>query len=478
MAKTGCRCGVGLWNGRCPGGVNWVIFPLWQFSKIAYQYPDKELYDLDDLIEEYYYEGYRKYDLWLCKRCKRIQIWIDGDKSYVAYEPIDYDGNVPLRDILLMEEWIALSDWDYESSYTGVYVLENYPFRPYRYFLNEDKSKIYVYNRDTKQIEFVYDEYIREVQEGYYKDRKGIYHHDFYEDKWLYVEDGTEVPYEYKDGELSDAVYGFVMGDALGVPYEFRERGSFKCTGMDGYGTHEKPPGTWSDDTALLLATCMSLKENNLKVNIEDMRKKFQDWLFKGEFTADGDVFDVGYTTKKALMTGKGSEAENANGNGSLMRILPLAFVDCTDDEIRAVSAITHGHWIAQEACVIYVNLIRRYVGQVWYGKGKTLKEMILELPEYPKPFDRLFRLSELKEEDIKSSGYVVDTLEAALWCILQDDREYEDCLLRAVNLGDDTDTVAAITGGLAGLKYSFDALPEDWVWKLKNNRLIQKCLW
>lgn len=276
---------------------------------------------------------------------------------------------------------------------------------------------------------------------------------------------------------LSAAVYGFVVADALGVPYEFRKRGTFRCTDMVGYGTHNQPPGTWSDDSSMLLATCRSLKENDFRINIKDLRSRFLGWLNDGEFTPDGKVFDVGYATSQALFSGKAQTDEFSNGNGSLMRILPLAFIDCSDDGIKTVSGITHGHRISKEACVIYVHTIREFLKQD-HDEQKSLAQIIRELPEMAKPFDRLHILSDLSEDEIKSTSYVVDTLEAAFWCILQADRNkegYKECVLRAVNLGDDTDTVAAVTGGLAGLIYD---LPEGWISKLRNRDLIQDCLW
>ena len=486
MAKTSCKCGVGLWNGYGPGGVNWDIFPMNQFKELAYANPTLSLAEVDNLISEKYYDN-DFHDLWLCRRCKRIQIW-KMDNLYVAYEPVDFDGLISLDEIFKMEEWIAINDYDLLEDYNAIYVLENYPFRPYQFFLSNDKSKIYVYNRDQKTIEFVYEEYCREIEEDIFRDRKGIYRIKYENHLFVgaFYEDGTEVEYILRNAKLSGAVYGFVLGDALGVPYEFMERDSFECKGMVGYGTHNQPAGTWSDDTSLMLATCKSLKENDLKVNIEDMKNKFKRWLNDGDFTANGTVFDVGHTTLKALTTGVARSGESSNGNGSLMRILPLAFVDCTDDEIRAVSGITHNHWIAKEACVIYVNLIKKYINQDWSTiYTKSLSQCIRELPKLDPPFDRLYKLEQLSRKDIKSSGYVVDTLEAALWCILQMDkgntrrtRGYRECLMSAVNLGGDTDTIAAITGGLAGLTYSFDEIPDDWVWKIKNNKLIQECLW
>ena len=97
----------------------------------------------------------------------------------------------------------------------------------------------------------------------------------------------------------------FAIGDALGVPYEFQERGSFLCTDLTGYGCHHQPEGTWSDDTSMTLATLKSLKENNGKIHIEDIRKRFLSWLHENAFTANGEVFDIGHATYEALTSGK-----------------------------------------------------------------------------------------------------------------------------------------------------------------------------
>ena len=129
-------------------------------------------------------------------------------------------------------------------------------------------------------------------------------------------------------------------GDALGVPYEFLKRDTFECTGMSEGGVHGKPAGTFSDDTSLLLATCASLKQCG-EVDVEDMRRRFCDWLYEGAYTSDGSAFDVGNATATALERGRGCDGERSNGNGSLMRIAPLVFVHASDDEARAVSAIT-----------------------------------------------------------------------------------------------------------------------------------------
>lgn len=126
---------------------------------------------------------------------------------------------------------------------------------------------------------------------------------------------------------LRDCIYGLAVGDALGVPYEFRPRGTFECTDMIGYGTHGQPAGTWSDDTSMTLATCDSIRELG-HIDTADMRDKFVGWIARGEYTIDG-VFDYGGTTARALHTGKGGSGERDNGNGSLMRIAPPGVHRC-----------------------------------------------------------------------------------------------------------------------------------------------------
>ena len=249
--------------------------------------------------------------------------------------------------------------------------------------------------------------------------------------------------------KLRDMVYGFAVGDALGVPFEFKKSGTFHCTGMVGYGTHGQPAGTWSDDTSMLLATCDSIRETG-RIDPNDMRERFLKWLMEAEYTAVGEVFDIGTTTLWALRTGHGMNGLYDNGNGSLTRILPLAFVPHTEADVDAVSSITHAHRISCICCWALVeaaNFIMKH-GQV---------------PDWT--FDV-----------VRTTGYVVDTLNAALYC-LKNAHSYEETVILAVNLGGDTDTIAAISGGLAGILYGYDAIPTDWIGTLKNKKLIERCL-
>ena len=253
---------------------------------------------------------------------------------------------------------------------------------------------------------------------------------------------------------LRDCVYGLAVGDALGVPFEFRSRGSFECVGMEGFGTHGKPAGTWSDDTSMTLATCDSIRACG-RIDCDDMRNRFCRWYRDGDYTVDG-LFDIGGTTARALGSGRGRDGERDNGNGSLMRIAPLAFSGASDDEVRAVSSITHAHRTSAEACVEFVGILRSVAG----GKSAGMSRELAAEPE----------------SSIRSGGYVLDTMHAALWCLLTT-RGYAECVLRAVNLGGDTDTTAAVAGALAGARYGIDAIPADWMDALRGKDVIDRCL-
>lgn len=263
------------------------------------------------------------------------------------------------------------------------------------------------------------------------------------------------------DKKLEAAVYGEAVADALGVPYEFRGRGSFTCTGMVGGGSHRQPAGTFSDDTSMMLATLDSLNHCGGHVDQADMLARFRSWRYAGKYTADGVVFDVGGTTDAALQSGSGCDGMLDNGNGSLMRIIPLAFFDVSDEEIRLASAVTHAHRISTESCVNFVRIARlllagadpvRAIGEAGYGS-----------------------VTDKSRDEIRSGGYVRDTLQAALWC-LASTASYSECALSAVNLGDDTDTTAAVAGALAGIVYEFGddrGIPDGWVDALRGKDVI-----
>ena len=269
---------------------------------------------------------------------------------------------------------------------------------------------------------------------------------------------------------LRDAVYGAAVGDALGVPYEFKMRGSFACTDMVGHGSHNQEAGTFSDDTSMMLALCDSLRVNDGAVDKADIRERFRAWIRRGEYAVDGRVFDCGITVSRALDRGRGCSGERDNGNGSLMRTIPLAFTEASNRQIRDVSAITHGHRIATNSCVCFVRVAQALM------QGGDLREAIRANAPGGEEFDFLYEVLDWPESQLRSGGFVLDTLGAAFWC-LANTTSYRDCVIAAVNLGEDTDTTACVAGALAGIVYGFDAIPPEWVETLRGKDIIESCL-
>jgi ADP-ribosyl-[dinitrogen reductase] hydrolase len=290
-----------------------------------------------------------------------------------------------------------------------------------------------------------------------------------------------------------NGVMGLCVGDALGVPVEFNTKGSLvlhPVVDMRSYGTYHQPAGTWSDDTSMTLACVDSLLKG---LDYHDIMHNFVRWFKDGEFTPFNEVFDIGIATRKALLTFEGGvfplecggNREYDNGNGSLMRILLIVFYlralfgsdfhknRDTFEIIHNVSALTHAHPRSQIACGIYSTIASMlmdglklkdacYLGinqamNYYRNQEKFTKELV--------HFKRLENKDFLTfpVDSIKSCGYVVDTLEAAIRCLLIT-RDYKARVLQAVNLGEDTNSVAAMAGGLAGLYYGYSSIPKEWV--------------
>lgn len=273
-------------------------------------------------------------------------------------------------------------------------------------------------------------------------------------------------------------IMGLVVGDAVGLPVEFEPRDTFHVTGMTGYGTFSMPPGTWSDDSSLTMATVESIARLG-RINGEDIMNNFYTWLLEGAFTPYGLAFDIGRATDNAIQCYAGGtpaakcggKDDWDNGNGSLMRILPLAFTDCRYRTVDAVSSLTHAHEKSLEACRIYISVARKLL------RGKPLDSVVKSIKPKLPVYERLPVLETLGRDEIRSSGYVVDTLEAALWCNLKS-KSYRECVLLAANLGEDTDTVAAVAGGLAGIIYGVGGkkgIPQNWIKRIARIEWIKE---
>lgn len=299
-----------------------------------------------------------------------------------------------------------------------------------------------------------------------------------------------------KDKTLS-VVLGHAVADALGVPVEFEYREDLKndpVVGMRGYGSHDVPTGTWSDDTSMAIAALDSLSNG---VDFTDMMRRFCSWANENEYSATGELFDIGITTQATLrrfLKGIpalqcGSDGDYDNGNGSLMRIYPVALywyylseekrndLDLIDLVFNC-SSLTHAHLRSKLACAIYTYVMLEILREpskeavLWGLEEAKTKLRIFgdELRHYDRMFKKDF--AELPEQEIQSSGYVVATLEAAIWCLLNSD-SYTECVLKAVNLGHDTDTVGAVAGSLAGALYGLEGIPVEWVNALQNSELL-----
>ncbi len=280
--------------------------------------------------------------------------------------------------------------------------------------------------------------------------------------------------------KVRGAIMGHLVGDALGVPYEFKAAGDLPAEiSFTGGGSHGQPPGTYSDDGAMVLCAIASLLEKG-GFDPADMARRFVAWMDRGYMAAGGVVFDYGRGTARAISRLRsgvdplcaGLSGEFDNGNGSLMRIAPVSLWTCAwplEHQVRAshdCSRITHAHPRSMVSCALYSVLVRRIASgdppeAAWDAAAGELR--------------RLYSLSGRWETGCASelelivsfrgasgTGYVVDTLRSALACLFGGD-DYPSVARAAVRLGGDTDTTAGVAGALAGLIYGDSSIPLEW---------------
>lgn len=293
---------------------------------------------------------------------------------------------------------------------------------------------------------------------------------------------------------LKAAIFGMAIGDALGVPFEFEKRGTFTATGYHLDENHGGVPqwslwrgripfGAWSDDTSMTLSMMDAIIESDGKIDKRLMMEKFTDWWYRRANCAIDKPFGLGGCIRKAMnrfIIGRdidkcGCNKEKENGNGSLMHILPIAFTNFTDNEIREASAVTHAHILSTEACVVYISIARQLLLGYDIKTAISYAERRTCVDEYK---NLIYSIS-IPAEEVVSTGFVVDTLKTSLWCIANTN-SYKSAVLQAVNFGYDTDTVACITGGLAGIIYGINennGIPQTWIdATLKMDLIEEKC--
>lgn len=286
-----------------------------------------------------------------------------------------------------------------------------------------------------------------------------------------------------------DSIIGHAVGDAMGVPTEFCIREYLlknpvkEMIGSDKTG---QPAGSWSDDTSMEIATIDSFIQNK-EFNYDDIMHKWEEWINEAKYTANNDTFDVGRTCLRAIRNHSlgteplkcGIDGEQSNGNGSLMRILPVALYSyyrkLDVNEIikltNELSSLTHKHDISKLGCYIYV----RYIMFLLDGKNKNEAYELIKTLDYStydeyaiSKYERILKndIASYTIDNILSSGYVVDTLECALW-ILLNANSYKETIIATTNIGNDTDTIGAIAGSMAGIIYGYDSIPTSWIDKL-----------
>lgn len=296
-----------------------------------------------------------------------------------------------------------------------------------------------------------------------------------------------------KEKAYKDSFYGFIIGDALGVPVEFNSREELESNplrDMQGYGSHNVPDGTWSDDTSMMLAEMDSIKEKG-KIDYYDIMERFVQWMTDAKYTATDKFFDIGVTTRSAIykyLKGYdplecGGKDFNDNGNGSLMRILPFIIYSYENklsdaSEVKLIndaSSLTHGHEISQLGCKIYSDILKGiFDGNSFKDSYENVLNKDYSLYYSKETIDSYRRILDgsiltAPKKDISSSGFVVSSLEASLWSVYNSE-DYEEAVLKAINLGEDTDTVGAITGSIAGA--CFENVPEKWINRIRNKKL------
>ena len=286
-----------------------------------------------------------------------------------------------------------------------------------------------------------------------------------------------------------DSIIGHAVGDAMEVPTEFCIREYLlknpvkEMIGSDKTG---QPAGSWSDDTSMEIATIDSFIQNK-EFNYDDIMHKWEEWINEAKYTANNDTFDVGRTCLRAIRNHSlgteplkcGIDGEQSNGNGSLMRILPVALYSyyrkLDVNEIikltNELSSLTHKHDISKLGCYIYV----RYIMFLLDGKNKNEAYELIKTLDYStydeyaiSKYERILKndIASYTIDNILSTGYVVDTLECALW-ILLNANSYKETIIATTNIGNDTDTIGAIAGSMAGIIYGYDSIPTSWIDKL-----------
>lgn len=292
---------------------------------------------------------------------------------------------------------------------------------------------------------------------------------------------------------IQGALYGALVGDALGAPYEFKDRDSYDVSyEMENVAHFKLDAGSYTDDGAMLLCTCYSLLHSD-GLDPTHLMNTFLDWFLKGFLSVNGRCFDIGNSTRMALLewnhrkrqgTGTispftGSRLKMHSGNGGLMRLAPLVLWDISNASgaiDTALNGVMTTH--ASSICIDTARLMAIVLVRFMYGHtkqdvlGTSLgKSQVKETKEL---FEGKFR--DKKREEIETGGYAIHSLEAALWALWHTET-FEDGMKMLLTMGDDVDTVCCIYGQIAGAYYGIEAVPQRWVTSLQNKQQVDELI-
>jgi ADP-ribosyl-[dinitrogen reductase] hydrolase len=282
---------------------------------------------------------------------------------------------------------------------------------------------------------------------------------------------------------LVGSLVGLAVGDAVGTTVEFRPRGSFPTvTDMTGGGPFRLPVGAWTDDTSMALCLAESLIANQ-QLDKKDLLNRFCNWYKYGNNSSTGHCFDIGNTTASALEEFLHSGATTNNpedfyaGNGSIMRLSPAAIANYNniDQAVRVAktqSETTHANIKAVCSSELLAEMLVR-------AFTATNKQQVVDIEcrlHWPDSVCDIVASGVVRkqEHEIQSTGYVIHTLEAAVWAFLNTD-SFEAAVLKAVNLGGDADTIGAVVGQIAGAYYGEYSIPTQWLTKLHDYKRIRQ---
>jgi ADP-ribosyl-[dinitrogen reductase] hydrolase len=275
--------------------------------------------------------------------------------------------------------------------------------------------------------------------------------------------------------------YGLAIGDALGAAIEFQMPGTFvPVAGYRDGGPHGLDAGQWTDDTSMALALADSIGKKGW--DTKDQLERYLDWFQNGKYSVNGTCFDIGGTTRYALnqfeQTGSvvSDDDQAGSGNGSIMRLAPVTIKYCDDDNfveyLKESSITTH----ASPQCVDGCIALGKIVGKLLEGRTRPFSLDVIMGQRLHPLIQKVIDGSYKTNKNIKGSGWVVASLEAALWAFSSSD-SFEECVLKAVNLGEDADTTGAVAGQLAGAYWGYSGIPQKFIDGLDRKDMIDEAL-